>query len=101
MARPSTAPRIGAAVSPVAWMLVQRNRAVSRPSRPTAMVAVTARAIGPRATARVDLAVQLALQGAGGRLHPEDHPGDEADGDDRHEPAEGLLGLEGHACDEP
>ncbi len=42
---------IGAAVSPVAWMLVQRNSAVSRPSRPTAMVAVAARAIGPRATA--------------------------------------------------
>ena len=46
----------------------------------------------------VDLAAQLAADAAGGAGHPEDHPGDEADGDDRQGAADQLLRLERQAA---
>ena len=44
----------------------------------------------------VEASAQLARDRAGGLLHPQDHPGDEGDGDDRQRPAEQLLLLERH-----
>jgi hypothetical protein len=43
----------------------------------------------------VELALELARDGARRRLHPEDHEGDEDDRDDRGAAADELLGLEG------
>jgi hypothetical protein len=51
-----------------------------------------ARAEGER---RVQPVVQLEPEGAGGPPHPEHHPGHEADGDDREQAGEQLLGREG------
>ena len=43
----------------------------------------------------VDRTAQLAAEPAGRPRHPEDHPGDEADRDDRQQAPDQLLGLEG------
>ena len=48
----------------------------------------------PRSTASSTLACSSPLRCRALARHPEDHPGDEADGDDRQEPADGLLRLE-------
>ena len=45
----------------------------------------------------VDLGAQHARNGPSGPSHPEDHPGDEADGDDREQATDQLLRLEGQA----
>ena len=47
------------------------------------------------ASARSRSASRVRLQRAGGPLHPEDHPGDHRDGDEREEAADKLLRLEG------
>ena len=44
-----------------------------------------------------ELGLQLALEMTGVPRHPEDHPGDEADGDDREAAAERLLRLRGES----
>ena len=78
--------RDGAAASPrvLAWVAAQRNSAVSRPSRPTAsMATTTTTTTGRRSAASSIWRAQLAGSAARGARHPEDHPGDEADGDDR------------------
>ena len=42
---------------------------------------------------RVHLSVEVALDGVSGATHPEDHPGEEHHGEQRHRSSEGLLGL--------
>ena len=43
----------------------------------------------------IDTALQRRLQRARGLLHPEDHPRDHRDGEEREDSADELLGLEG------
>ena len=49
----------------------------------------------------VELGLQVVLEPAGVVAHPEDHPGDERDGEDRQRAAEDLLGLEAQSVRAP
>ena len=51
VATPSAKPTTGGEVEPAAWTALQKNSAVSRPSRATAMNAVAATAIAPSSSA--------------------------------------------------
>ena len=94
---PSTAPSVPSTALPLELTLAQTKSAVSTPSRPTLTTPSDhdrGRGAGDRA---VELALQFALEVTGVPRHPEDHPGDDADGDDREAAAEDLLRLEAQA----
>lgn len=46
----------------------------------------------------IDAGAQFAAERAGGARHPEDHPGDQSDGDDGQAAADRFLGFEGEAA---
>ncbi len=86
-------PATGVTVEPAAWTALQKNSAVSSPSRATAMNAVSATAITPTSSAAPSEPESSWRMLRAVRRIQNDHPGDEADGDDRQRAAERLALL--------
>ena len=107
-ARPASPPIRTAQPSSVVAAAI-RNRAASRPSRATARnatVATARRGVAQAGDGRVDAALQLALDAVGLAPHPEDHPGEDGHGQQRHDregeqPGLAPEVLDGEVDDDP